>query len=316
MMKILTALFTGVAVLALAAGVFVGAANASAPGDLLYGVDRAMESTRLSLTLAPQSAFELQVRYAAERMGELQKITERGDIAHFDQALTALEEALAPLQNMPQDVSLQPGFPSILFDESLTSTLSLTTDDNENDNDNGNENDNDNGNENDNDNGNENGNENDALKHPRSGGRCAEGAEDHHPAGDKLAETYGVSYDEIMGWFCGGYGFGEIALAYQISQATGVSITDIFTQRAGGMGWGQIMQSYGLIGAGAKSGAGGGQPGGGNGQPQNQGAGNGNNGNGNNGNGNNGNGNGNGKGNGNGNHGNGKGNGNGGKKKP
>jgi hypothetical protein len=39
-----------------------------------------------------------------------------------------------------------------------------------------------------------------------------------HPTGQKLAQRFGVSYDEIMGWFCQHFGFGEIDLAYDLSR--------------------------------------------------------------------------------------------------
>ena len=37
----------------------------------------------------------------------------------------------------------------------------------------------------------------------------------------KLAQRYGVPYEEIMGWFCQHYGFGEIDLAYSLSRQIG-----------------------------------------------------------------------------------------------
>ncbi len=45
-----------------------------------------------------------------------------------------------------------------------------------------------------------------------------------------------------MGWFCQGYGFGEIDQAYALSLASGDTPADIFAMRASGMGWGQIKQ--------------------------------------------------------------------------
>jgi len=99
----------------------------------------------------------------------------------------------------------------------------------------------------------------------------------------------------VMGYFCQGYGFGEIALAYQLSQQAGVPVGEVFAQRGSGQGWGQVMKSYGLHGKSGKTGGQGNGQGGNNGQ---------------------GNGKGNGKGNsdgGPGNHGNGKGNGGNGK---
>jgi hypothetical protein len=57
-----------------------------------------------------------------------------------------------------------------------------------------------------------------------------------------LAERYGVSYEEIMGWFCQRFGFGEIDLAYGLSRQTGVPVADIFDMRKSGLGWGEIKK--------------------------------------------------------------------------
>jgi hypothetical protein len=64
------------------------------------------------------------------------------------------------------------------------------------------------------------------------------------PTGERLARQYGVPYEEIMGWFCQGFGFGEIDLAYSLSQQPGVAATpaEIFAMKSSGMGWGQIKQ--------------------------------------------------------------------------
>jgi hypothetical protein len=63
-----------------------------------------------------------------------------------------------------------------------------------------------------------------------------------HPEGQRLAQQYGVTYEEIMGWFCQGFGFGEISLAYDLSLETGLPVSDIFAMRRSGLGWGQIKQ--------------------------------------------------------------------------
>ena len=67
---------------------------------------------------------------------------------------------------------------------------------------------------------------------------------DPHPTGEKLAQRYGVTYEEIMHWFCNGhYGFGEIDLAYSLSAQTGKPVEEIFAMRASGMGWGEIKKA-------------------------------------------------------------------------
>ena len=78
--------------------------------------------------------------------------------------------------------------------------------------------------------------------------------DDPHPAGQGLADSYGVSYETIMGWFCqgigggkDGYGFGEIMLALESADKTGLSAEELLAQR-GDLGWGEIWQELGLIG--------------------------------------------------------------------
>ena len=64
-----------------------------------------------------------------------------------------------------------------------------------------------------------------------------------HPTGQRLAIQYGVPYAEIMGWFCQGFGFGEIDLAYSLSLESGTPVIQIFDMRRSGMGWGEIRQA-------------------------------------------------------------------------
>lgn len=76
---------------------------------------------------------------------------------------------------------------------------------------------------------------------PRDNGIC--GNEDkQQPEAVTLAERYGVTYEEIMNWFCLNNGFGEIDLAYSLSQETEIPVEEIFAMRESGMGWGQIKQ--------------------------------------------------------------------------
>jgi hypothetical protein len=72
--------------------------------------------------------------------------------------------------------------------------------------------------------------------------RC-DNRSDVQPEGLRLAQRYQVSYEEIMDWFCKGFGFGEIDLAYELSQASGIPVSEIFRLRSVGMGWGNIKQS-------------------------------------------------------------------------
>lgn len=65
---------------------------------------------------------------------------------------------------------------------------------------------------------------------------------DPQPRAQELAQEYGVSYDEIMGWFCQGFGFGEIDQAYELGRQSGLPVGDIFALRRSGLGWGEIRQ--------------------------------------------------------------------------
>jgi hypothetical protein len=127
----------------------------------------------------------------------------------------------------------------------------------------------------------------------------------NHPVGLQLAESFGVSYEEIMNWHCNGFGFGEIARAYLLAAQTERPAQTYFDLKANGMGWGEIVRDAGIHGSEHRTLAPGQVIGNGRGNGNGNGQGNGN------GNGQ-GNGNGNGQGNGNGNgNGNGQGNGNG-----
>ena len=66
---------------------------------------------------------------------------------------------------------------------------------------------------------------------------------DPHPAGTTLAGDLGVPYEEIMGWFCQGFGFGDIKIAYGLSGEFGVPVEEIFAMKLGEMGWGRIRQA-------------------------------------------------------------------------
>ncbi len=63
-----------------------------------------------------------------------------------------------------------------------------------------------------------------------------------HPEGMRLAQRYNVPYEEIMGWFCQNFGFGEIDLAYSLSQQSGKPVAEIFAMRRSGLGWGEIKK--------------------------------------------------------------------------
>jgi hypothetical protein len=71
------------------------------------------------------------------------------------------------------------------------------------------------------------------------------------PRAATLARGYGVSYEEIIGWFCKGYGFGQIDLAYAVAKASGggtspLTVAQVFVMRDADKGWREIAGTAGL----------------------------------------------------------------------
>jgi hypothetical protein len=62
------------------------------------------------------------------------------------------------------------------------------------------------------------------------------------PEAATLAERYSVSINEIMGWFCQGYGFGEIDQVYSL-RSIDLSADKIFAMLASGQSMGEIKQN-------------------------------------------------------------------------
>lgn len=69
------------------------------------------------------------------------------------------------------------------------------------------------------------------------------GSTEQHPAGLNLARKYGVSYEQVMDWYCQGFGFGDINQAYKLSAQTGTPAADIFAMKGKGMNWGEIRKT-------------------------------------------------------------------------
>jgi hypothetical protein len=77
---------------------------------------------------------------------------------------------------------------------------------------------------------------------PKNDSSRCESRTQQQPEALRLAQRYNVTYDEIMSWFCKGFGFGEIDLAYGLSLSTGMPVSEIFAMRSSGLGWGQIKK--------------------------------------------------------------------------
>jgi len=69
-----------------------------------------------------------------------------------------------------------------------------------------------------------------------------------HPVATNIAATYGVDYEEVIGYFCEGYGFGEIMLAYETGEFTGELAVELLDRKGKGHAWGLIWKELGLIG--------------------------------------------------------------------
>jgi len=77
---------------------------------------------------------------------------------------------------------------------------------------------------------------------------CSGEKENDHPFAAAISEIYGVSVSDVMGYFCNGFGFGEIMLALQTHQMNDEKISFMFGLRESKHGWGQIWQDMGIIG--------------------------------------------------------------------
>ncbi|MGC9334471.1 MAG: DUF5667 domain-containing protein [Anaerolineae bacterium] len=206
------------------------AADAAVPGGPLYGLDQAVEATRLRLTSRPEAVVSLLLAIAEERLEEARILLEQGDLANMGKALdgygsmvssltTSLGEAeqgraeeLAALVDSSLSVEAV-GYPLVAAAEPGQADIDFCT-----------------------------------------------GAEPH-PVAAALAETYPVNYGTIMGWFCEqNLGLGEIMLALEtwaraedFKGVTGItSVEDLLGRRTAGDGWGQVWQDLGLIGKAAK----------------------------------------------------------------
>ncbi|MCH8877921.1 MAG: hypothetical protein IIA89_14070 [Chloroflexi bacterium] len=98
--------FLVVAVLSMSG--LVASADAAGPGDFLFGLDTAIEDVRLSLTRDEGKKAELRLEFATERLGELKiEIEGEGNGQFIAQAITAFEEALAAIEGLLDELSLE-----------------------------------------------------------------------------------------------------------------------------------------------------------------------------------------------------------------
>jgi hypothetical protein len=66
-----------------------------------------------------------------------------------------------------------------------------------------------------------------------------------NPVLKKIADIYGVTYEEVKGWYCEGRSLPEITMALNVSSKTGVPVADLFAKRDAGMSWAEILKELG-----------------------------------------------------------------------
>jgi hypothetical protein len=214
-----------VLVLVVGGGGVLYAAEGAVPGDPLYGIDRAVESARLSLTSEPQAEMELLLSLAEERLQEAETLSGKGDAGNLELALSGYG---ATISSLAQTLSGVSG----LEEETLTAVVDQSF----------------------------------SAHEARLAGILQEASGDEgeqeegeatqgcvgaalQPIAASLATSYGVPYEQIMGWFCdGNYGLGEIMHALETGEKTGVPAEDLLGLKTELGGWGRVWQGLGLIG--------------------------------------------------------------------
>ena len=228
-----------VVALVVSSGGVIYAADAAAPGDPLYGVDQAVESARLGLTHRPESVMNLLLSLAEERLLEAEELAAMQDEGNLG---VVLENYGATVSSLARTLSTVEGADkaalTALLDNAfsnhegrLTRILGPVVADQDVD---------------------------EGEEAPEEKGAPEEeGAEycvgaDPHPTAQALADEHGVTYEEVMGWFCDGrYGLGEIKHALETSAREGVDMSagDLLALKTQLGGWGEVWQSLGLIGS-------------------------------------------------------------------
>jgi hypothetical protein len=205
------------------------AASQSLPGNPLYPLNQTVENWRVELAANDESRVALQLAYADKRLHEAARLARRGDLVNMEQALTGYQSLMQQIAHTVQtaDPATQANLSSRVeaatagLDNSFASLLVAA--------------------------GQEPGSEPPpAADEPLMADMILCGPETSsaftHPVANRLALQYDTDYETILDWYCQGYGFGEIGLAYNLSEQTETAVADLFALRAAGYGWGQIMQ--------------------------------------------------------------------------
>ena len=218
--------------LIVSSGGVIYAADAAVPGDPLYGIDQAVESARLSLTRRPESVMNLLLALAEERLLEAEELAAMQDegnlgvvLENYGATVSSLARTLGTVEGGKQaelTTVLDNAFSK--HEGRLTKILGPAV----------------------------------ADPPEEEGEEYCVGAE-VHPAAQALADKHGVTYQEVMDWFCGAeygseeikYGLGEIKHALETSARKDVELSaaELLALKTKLGGWGEVWQHLGLIGS-------------------------------------------------------------------
>ena len=68
-----------------------------------------------------------------------------------------------------------------------------------------------------------------------------------HPVGQSIADTYPVTYEDVMTWFCSENSFDDILLAIETSQEANVAVDALLEMRQNGSSWDEIWNEVGVM---------------------------------------------------------------------
>lgn len=98
------------------------ASDGAAPGDMLYGLDRAIERVRLHMAADVEDAVALRLKFAEERLKEVEDRIAADDIDHTQAALEYYGEEIAALAEL---VGGQDGFDEQAHTELVNAALNV-----------------------------------------------------------------------------------------------------------------------------------------------------------------------------------------------
>ena len=223
-----------VVALIVSSGGVIYAADAAVPGEPLYGIDQAVEWARLGLTRRPESRMSLLLALADERLLEAEELAAMQDEGNLG---LALENYGAMVSSLARTLGKVEGGNKAALTASLDNAFSehevrlgnilgpAVADPPEGE---------------------------EGVEEPEEEGSAYCTGDGIHPAAQALADKHGVTYEEVMGWFCdGGYGLGEIKHALETSAREDVepSAEELLARKTEMGGWGEVWQDLGLIGS-------------------------------------------------------------------